>query len=96
MGLLEDVMKTMERIPAWRRVQDLPDRVTRLEERIQYLEAMLKPGHGKCPKCGAMEFTLQSSNPLPGGLGRLGALQDHMRCTNCGHTEVRTRNPSQQ
>lgn len=91
MGLLEDIMKALDRIPAWKRLQQLPDEVARLERRVKQLESQLEPGGNKCPKCGAMTFMLQSSRPMPGGLGHLGVLQDQMRCTSCGHEEHRTR-----
>jgi len=95
MGVIEDVIRALERIPAWRRLQELPDHVARLEQRVAELEAQLKPGAGKCPKCGAMEFMVQASGPAPAPWGALGVLEDKMRCGNCGHSEARQRDSFQ-
>ena len=93
MGLLEDIMKTLERIPAWKRLQGLPDHVQRLEARIAQLEAQLGPAAGDvCPKCKARTFRLISSRPHP-TFGRLGGLEDTLTCSNCQHTEQRLRDP---
>ena len=90
MGLLEDIMKTLERIPAWKRLQDMPEQVARLEQRIAELEGHIKPGGAKCPKCGALTMRLQDSREHPIFQGS-GLLIDRMQCSNCQHTEERTR-----
>lgn len=92
MGVLEDVMKALERIPLWKRVSKLPEEVEALEKRVTELEARLSRAKGdQCPKCREMAFTLESSVPMTGALGRLGAMHDQYRCSACGYTDRRTR-----
>lgn len=91
MGLLEDIMKTLERIPTWKRLQDMPDALARLEQRVQQMEAQLGPDAGdRCPKCKARTLQLMESHPHP-TFGRLGVLEDSLLCSNCGHAEMRRR-----
>jgi transposase-like protein len=90
MGILEDVMKALERIPAWKRLQAMPEQVTALEARIAALEQQLKPASGeKCPSCGAMAFKLLKSELAKGALGRLGARDYHYTCSSCQYSDVR-------
>ena len=90
MGILEDVIKALERIPAWKRLQAMPEKMTALEARIAALEQQLKPASGeRCPSCGAMAFKLLKSEPAKGGLGRLGARDYHYQCSGCQYNDVR-------
>ena len=92
MGMIEDIMKALDRIPAWKRLVALPPEVERLQQRVAALEAQLAPATGdRCPKCRAMTFTLVESKPAPGALGKLGAMDDHFACTSCGYTDKRSR-----
>lgn len=94
MGILEDVMKTLERIPAWKRLQSMPDKVTELEARLAQLEERLKTGTGsKCPSCGAMAFKLIRSVPAQEPWGSLGAMEDHFACSQCSYTNTVHRDP---
>ena len=96
MGILEDVMKALDRIPVWRRLQQLPDRADALERRIAALEEQLKPATGsKCPSCGVMAFKLVKSTPAPEPWGSAGARQDHLHCQSCGYSDIRERDPGQ-
>lgn len=95
MGILEDVIKALERIPAWKRLQAMPEQVTALEARIADLEQKLKPANGeKCPSCGAMAFKLLKSEPLRGGLGHMGVRNYQYQCQQCQYTDARTTPPS--
>lgn len=92
MGVLEDVMKALERIPIWKRVSKLPEEIEALEQRVKALEERLSKVKGdQCPRCREMAFMLESSAPMAGGLGRLGAMYDHYKCSACGYTDRRTR-----
>lgn len=94
MGILEDVMKALERIPAWKRLQQLPERADALEQRIAALEQQLKPASGsKCPSCGAMALKLTKSTPSPEPWGSMGARQDHLQCQSCNYSDIQERNP---
>lgn len=93
MGLLEDIMKTLERIPVWKRLATLPDEVEALNKRIAALEEKLAPATGKrCPVCDALSLKVISSSPHP-EFGFAGVKQDKMRCGSCGHEETRERRP---
>ena len=54
MGHIEDIVKLLERIPLWKRLANLPDKVAELEKRLIEVENLL---NGKappeiCEKCG--------------------------------------------
>ena len=94
MGILEDVIKALERIPAWKRLNALPAEITTLQQRVAALEAKLTPAAGdRCPSCGAMTFKLMSSGPAPEPWGHMGARQDNYACSSCTYTDERQRDP---
>lgn len=94
MGILEDVMKALDRIPSWKRIQQLPTEVDSLEKRIKNLESRLQPATGnQCPSCRAMAYRLIKSTPSPEPWGSMGARQDHFACSSCSYTDVKERNP---
>jgi hypothetical protein len=94
MGILEDVIKALERIPAWKRMTALTDDVARLQARVTALEAAMKPATGsKCPKCGLMAFGLALSQRDPGPFGDMGAMQDIYRCSSCSYERIENRDP---
>ncbi len=91
MGLLEDVMKTLERIPAWKRLNALPAEVEALQKRVEALEAKLGPRTGKeCPQCGDMAMKLIASKPHP-QFAFAGAKRDTLKCESCGFQEDQDR-----
>ena len=63
MGFLEDILKALDRIPIWKRLQELPSEVDGLKQRIAALEAALArcPADG-CPYCGARAFRLKQQD----------------------------------
>lgn len=92
MGMIEDVMKALERIPLWKRVSALPERTEQLEARVAALEAKLKGKPGLlCPVCNAPEFVRVVSTQDP-TFGVFGVKSDSYRCAACGHSEDRQRN----
>lgn len=94
MGILEDVLRALERIPAWKRLQSAPQEIDQLKARVAALELRLAPATGdSCPKCRVMTFMLQRTVPEPGPFGDLGAMQDEYLCSSCGYTKVHKRNP---
>lgn len=96
MGLLEDIMKTLDRIPAWKRMQALPSQVDALEARVRALEAKQLPGTGqRCPSCGVNTYKLLKSGPMPGPFGELGARVDYFGCSSCSYTDEKHRDPGQ-
>ena len=94
MGILEDVMKTLDRIPNWKRIQAAPQAIDALEQRIKALEAKLAPATGdQCPSCKAMAYKLMRSTPAPPPWGGMGVRQDHFQCGACDYTDIRERTP---
>lgn len=94
MGILEDVMKTLERIPLWKRLATVPSEVDALKQRVAALEARLQPATGdQCPKCRGMTFTLQESVPAPPPWDEMGVMEDRYACSGCGYKDRRQRNP---
>ena len=55
MGILDDVMKTLDRIPIWKRLNEVPEEVDSLKARVNELEAKLggKWPADVCRMCGA-------------------------------------------
>lgn len=95
MGMLEDVLKALERIPVWRRVTALPDTVAALEARVRALEERLETSSGsRCPMCQSSGFMRTASRPDP-AFGSLGVMLDTFTCPGCGHHEERQRDTLQ-
>ena len=96
MGILEDVIKALERIPAWKRLQTTPEKIDALDKRLRELEARMQPATGdRCPSCKAMAYKLIKSGPAPEPWGSMGAREDHFGCLQCGYTDSRQRNPGE-
>lgn len=91
MGLLEDINKTLERIPGWKRVIAAPDEIDALKKRVEALESKLAPATGEqCPICRAPQFKIIASAPHP-DFGFAGTKMDTLQCQACGHSEQRMR-----
>lgn len=60
MGLLEDILKALDRVEAWKALQEVPAKTRAIEERVTALEASLArcPAEG-CPYCGARAWRLE-------------------------------------
>lgn len=89
MGILEDVMKALERVPVWKRLNALPAEVDALRKRVDVLEARLAPSKGDaCPKCREMRFELIETRPEPEPWGSMGAQETLYRCGACQYERV--------
>jgi hypothetical protein len=85
----------MDRWSVWKEVRANADKVPALEARIAALEERLQRAPGEaCPKCGALEFRTDKTVPTIGSLGKLGAIDRHLKCGACGHEEVHTETAS--
>ncbi|GAB1389876.1 MAG: hypothetical protein AMXMBFR78_11460 [Rubrivivax sp.] len=94
MGIIEDVIKALERIPNWKRALAAPAEIDALKARVAELEARLAPASGdQCPRCRVMAYRLELSRPEPGPFGALGAMEDVYRCSSCNYENIRKRNP---
>jgi hypothetical protein len=97
MSVLEDILKALELVPKWKRIGELPKEMEELQERVRALEELLANAKGdRCPKCRELTFTIQSSGPAPGALGRMaGWMQNQYACSACGYTKTDTIQPKQ-
>jgi len=86
---LSDLIALMDRWGIWKEVRANAEKVPALEQRIAVLEQRLQRAPGEaCPKCGALEFRTDKVERNTGHFGQLGALDRHLKCGSCGHTEV--------
>jgi hypothetical protein len=77
--MIEDVMKALERIPAYKRALATADEVERLKERVAAIEARPAPAIGEsCPRCREMKFALIETIPAKPPCGS-GAIQVRFR-----------------
>jgi DNA-directed RNA polymerase subunit RPC12/RpoP len=91
MGIIDDTMKALERIPLWKRVSHLPDEVAGLRARIEAIEKRLEGKTGiECPICGALDFKRTKSEPSR-KFAAAGVMLDLYRCSACNHQETRMR-----
>jgi hypothetical protein len=82
MGIVEETLKVLDRIPIWKRLSELPAEVDELKKRTAELETKLNgkwPGD-VCRYCGARSARL--SSPPRGN-------QEHWLCGECGKTDYR-------
>jgi predicted nucleic-acid-binding Zn-ribbon protein len=87
---IPDLVALMDRWGVWKEVRANADKVPALERRIAALEERLQRAPGTaCPKCGALEFRTEKVSPAKGPLSIVGAVDRHLKCSACGHTEVR-------
>lgn len=90
MGILEDILSALDRIPLWKRLAKVPGEVDSLEARVKAIEEKLAGGSGKlCPICNSVRFRVVSSSPT----GFFDEVADFYKCEECGHSENRNRMP---
>lgn len=91
MGILEDILSALERIPGWKRIKESPERIDALEQRLKAIERLMAGGSGQlCPICNSPKFKRTASKPDP-GFEFAGVMRDFYRCEECGHSENRQR-----
>lgn len=86
---LKDVLEILDRWPTWKKMQETPERLEALEQRLTELERRLArcPGEG-CPKCGELAFRVFKTQPHPHFGNDLPVRT--MKCEKCGFTETRS------
>ena len=89
MGLLDDIMKTLDRIPVWKRLQIIPKEVDELRNRVAELEEKLgaKWPPDVCKFCGARAARLTGN--LGPNTNTKGKLYQRWECGDCGNVERR-------
>ena len=89
MSVLGDILEALRAWPKWKRMEELPERVDDLAERLRAVEDRLSAPPGKrCPRCDRTTFLVMESKPDP-VLGVVGARRHVMRCSHCEFTEER-------
>lgn len=80
-----DALSLLDRVPIWKRVKELPDKVEALERRIAALES--KPKLPLCESCGEGFMRRQKDERLSGVFAEFndaGAGIAVYRCDKCG------------
>lgn len=87
MSLLDDVLKVLDRIPIWKRLQNLPSEVDGLRTRVDELESKLggKWPPDVCRYCGERALRLASTY----GPTAKGKMQEEWKCNSCGQYDTR-------
>jgi transposase-like protein len=90
MTVLADITDLLRSWNVWRRVEEAPARIDALEKRVAELEARLQRAPGEaCPRCGALEYRVMTSEPTRhGGFAHLGARDHHYKCQACGFQDT--------
>ena len=91
MGILEDTMKILDRIPLWKELQTAPSRIKELEQRVANLEEKLggKWPADVCKSCGARAVRMVSVI----GPDINGNMIESWHCSECNFTEERRIKP---
>ncbi len=91
MGMIEDIMKALDRIPGWKRINGLPAELDALRARVEALEKLnTGPAGQECPACGARSLRRTGSTP-DAVFGDAGVMRDQYQCSAGGHQEPRMR-----
>jgi uncharacterized protein with PIN domain len=88
MSVIDDVLKAFDRIPIWKRLQDIPAETDDLKRRVAELEEKLS---GKwpadvCRSCG--ERALRLDRTLPQNR-TTGTVEEWWICANCDKADIR-------
>jgi hypothetical protein len=91
MGLLEDMLKALDRVEVWKELQNAPKRIAELENRIADLEQKLggKWPADVCRFCGERAMRLSATL----GPNEKGMMREHWDCSACKNQDVRLVKP---
>ena len=92
MGVLEDFIGMLDRIPIWKRLGQVPAEIDELKQQMAALEERLKVVPGEtCPACGERAMRLTFTSGVRGSPPNQ-YRRDEYRCAKCEHTEERAVN----
>ncbi|SRR5258708_666346 len=93
MGVIDDILKALDRIPGWTRIQQLPAEVDQLTTKVAALEELLSGKHAAdyCRYCGARDVRLYYSFP---SVDAKGNVRETWRCDTCEKEDERIFRPS--
>jgi len=91
MGLLEDMLKALDRVEWWKELRGVPTRIDALEKKVAELEEKLggKWPADVCKFCGERAVRLETTWPPNKGL-----IEQEWRCQKCGQYEHRSVRPA--
>jgi len=86
-GMIEDVLKTLNRAPGWKRIGELPPEVDDLKQRVAALEEKLggKWPPDVCKHCGARAVRMSGSRADEASK----KVRQEWACRECNHVETR-------
>jgi hypothetical protein len=87
MGLLEDMLKALDRVEIWKQLQGTLQRISELEKRVAELEGKIggKWPADVCKYCGARAVRRHSKlGPL-----QRGKMRERWKCGECNRMETR-------
>ena len=86
MGMIEDVLKALDRIPIWKRLGEIPEEVDDLKRRLAALEEKLdgKWPADVCKHCGDRNLRLSHS-----GVDTTKKIRQQWNCGSCQQIEIR-------
>lgn len=87
MGVVDDVLKALDRIPVWKRLGQVPGEVDDLQKRVSSLETMLggKWAPDVCRFCGERAVRMTSNL----GPDRFGKMIENWTCGVCNQVDER-------
>jgi hypothetical protein len=87
MGVIDDMLKALDRIPGWARLQKVPDEVDELKSKVAALEEKLgsKWPPDVCRFCGERAVRLHASF----GPDSNKNMQENWECAICKKTDVK-------
>jgi hypothetical protein len=90
-GIVEDILKALDRIPGWKRIQELPSEIDKLNERLGAIEQKYgtKWPPDVCRYCGEQQSRLYHSY----GIDR-GFIRESWKCGACNREDDRAYKPS--
>jgi hypothetical protein len=90
MGIIDDILTALDRIPAWKRLQELPGEIDALKARMAFLEEKLgtKWPPDICRHCGERGLRLVGTSPS----GKEHIRED-WKCEKCGQYEIKLVKP---
>lgn len=91
MGMIEDILKALDRMPIWKRLQETPGEVDDLRARVEALEEKLGGQWPPeiCRFCGERAARLESSR----GPNDKGLMTEFWKCAACNQTDKRLVRP---
>jgi hypothetical protein len=85
MNVLNELNELLSKMPAWRELLTLADRVSAIEEKLNSRSSSIVDDRPTCPFCGVGKLRLIDAQPDP-NFGALGMIRETLKCDarGCG------------